>query len=53
MPERLEETSGHLCGCFQCRYGPRHLFRVSLLGMQSEGVERDKTQGPTARTVQS
>lgn len=53
MPERREETSGYLCDSFRSRYGLRHLFRASLLGMQSEGVEPGRTQGPTARTVQS
>lgn len=53
MPESLEETSGHLCDCLPCRYGLICLFRMSLLGMQPEGIELGNTQGLAARAVQS
>lgn len=51
MSGRLEETSGHLCVCFQYGYGLRPLFGVLLVEVQSEGIELGKIQSPTTRAV--
>lgn len=50
MPESLEKTSSHLCEGLPWA---EVTFRMSLQGMQPEGIELDKSQGLKARSVQS